>query len=247
MNEKIKQDFLAILEEELIPAMGCTEPIALAYAAARGREVLGRDPEGILARCSGNIIKNVRCVRIPNSGGMTGIEAACTLGALCGDPNRNMEVLEAYLAQPQFLYKGEPRRIIFSEQGFNSPDGPLKKLREKQAAAGFTLAYLKARNMKSVDMMYNHAFSDNPHEFGLHLGIHEYDESAPDHIGKARPIAASVRAMDTPGEDAAIAFAREVIGDDMFDYMLNPAILCGDPDTSSETDFGTNDIIEKPE
>ena len=56
MNEKIKQDFLAILDEELIPAMGCTEPIALAYAAARGREVLGRDPEGILARCSGNII-----------------------------------------------------------------------------------------------------------------------------------------------------------------------------------------------
>ena len=71
---------------------------------------------------------------------------------------RNMEVLEAYLAQPQFLYKGEPRRIIFSEQGFNSPDGPLQKLREKQAAAGYTLAYLKARNMKTVDMMYNHAF-----------------------------------------------------------------------------------------
>ena len=94
MNEKIKRDFLAILDEELVPAMGCTEPIALAYAAARGREVLGRDPEGILARCSGNIIKNVRCVRIPNSGGMTGIESACALGALAGDAARSMEVLE---------------------------------------------------------------------------------------------------------------------------------------------------------
>ena len=111
MNEKIKQDFLAILEEELVPAMGCTEPIALAYAAARGRAVLGRDPEGILARCSGNIIKNVRCVRIPNSGGMTGIEAACALGALAGDADRVMEVLEGVTAEGRdataaFLKKG---------------------------------------------------------------------------------------------------------------------------------------------
>ena len=111
MNEKIKQDFLAILNEELIPAMGCTEPIALAYAAARGREVLGCDPEGILAMCSGNIIKNVRCVRIPNSGGMTGIEAACALGALAGDATREMEVLEKVTPEGQaataaFLKKG---------------------------------------------------------------------------------------------------------------------------------------------
>ena len=111
MNEKIKQDFLAILNEELIPAMGCTEPIALAYAAARGREVLGCAPEGILALCSGNIIKNVRCVRIPNSGGMTGIEAACALGALAGDATREMEVLEKVTPEGQaataaFLKKG---------------------------------------------------------------------------------------------------------------------------------------------
>ncbi len=94
MNEKMKQDFLAILAEELVPAMGCTEPIALAYAAAKGREALGCNPERITAWCSGNIIKNVRCVRIPNSGGMTGIEAACVLGALAGDAQRHMEVLE---------------------------------------------------------------------------------------------------------------------------------------------------------
>lgn len=95
LNEKIRSDFLAILSEELIPAMGCTEPIALAYASAKAREILGRKPERITALCSGNIIKNVRCVRIPNSGGMTGIEAACVLGALCGDAARHMEVLEA--------------------------------------------------------------------------------------------------------------------------------------------------------
>ena len=95
LTETIRQNFLAILAEELIPAMGCTEPIALAYAAAKGREALGGLPERIAVFCSGNMIKNVRCVRIPNSQGLTGIEAACALGAIAGDAKRHMEVLEA--------------------------------------------------------------------------------------------------------------------------------------------------------
>ena len=95
LNEKIKQDFLAILREELVAAMGCTEPIALAYAAAKGASILGCVPDKINAKCSGNIIKNVRCVRIPNSKGMTGIAAACALGAISGNHERGMEVLES--------------------------------------------------------------------------------------------------------------------------------------------------------
>ncbi len=95
LDSKIAHDFLEILREELIPAMGCTEPIALAYASARAREVLGVLPERIVAYCSGNIIKNVRCVTIPNSQGLTGIETACALGAFGGDARRMMEVLEA--------------------------------------------------------------------------------------------------------------------------------------------------------
>lgn len=91
-NEK---NFIAVLSEELIPAMGCTEPIALAYAACRARKELGTAPVEITACCSGNMIKNVRCVSIPNSGGMVGIEAAVTLGAFGGDLDRGMEVLEA--------------------------------------------------------------------------------------------------------------------------------------------------------
>ena len=87
--------FLSILAEELIPAMGCTEPIALAYAAAKARELLEKDPVRILAQCSGNIIKNVRCVTIPNSEGMVGIEAAVALGAFGGNAELGMEVLEA--------------------------------------------------------------------------------------------------------------------------------------------------------
>lgn len=95
MTEELYGMYTAILTEELVPAMGCTEPIALAYAAARAREVLGAEPDRILARCSGNMIKNVRCVQIPHSGGMTGIEAAVCLGAFGGDAARRMEVLES--------------------------------------------------------------------------------------------------------------------------------------------------------
>ncbi|MBE6732293.1 MAG: serine dehydratase subunit alpha family protein [Ruminococcaceae bacterium] len=93
MKKGMYENFIAILTEELVPAMGCTEPIALAYAASKARDVLGAVPEKITAKCSGNIIKNVRCVRIPNSGGMTGVEAACVLGALCGESEKFMEVL----------------------------------------------------------------------------------------------------------------------------------------------------------
>lgn len=85
MDKNIYKNYLAILREEMIPAMGCTEPIALAYGAARAREILGKEPERIVAKCSGNIIKNVRCVIIPNSGGLKGIPAGVILGAVAGD------------------------------------------------------------------------------------------------------------------------------------------------------------------
>ena len=97
--------FLSILAEELIPAMGCTEPIALAYAAARGSELLLGSPTNIIARCSGNMIKNVRCVSIPNSGGMIGIEAAVALGAFGGKHELGMEVLEAVSSHDREMTK----------------------------------------------------------------------------------------------------------------------------------------------
>jgi len=68
--------YVQILKEELIPATGCTEPIAIAYASAKAREVLGALPESVLVEVSGNIIKNVKSVVVPNTGGMKGIEAA---------------------------------------------------------------------------------------------------------------------------------------------------------------------------
>ncbi len=87
--------FLRTLEQELIPALGCTEPIAIAYAAAKATQVLGQKPEAIRLRCSGNIIKNVKGVAVPNAGGLKGVEAAAILGAIGGDPDRELEVLQA--------------------------------------------------------------------------------------------------------------------------------------------------------
>lgn len=85
--------YLQILREELIPAMGCTEPIAMAYAAAKAREVLGALPEKIDIVISGNIIKNVKSVIVPNTGGLKGITAAIAAGAAVGNADRQLEVL----------------------------------------------------------------------------------------------------------------------------------------------------------
>lgn len=95
MDEASYRNHIAILEEELVCALGCTEPIAVAYAAALARAALGAEPESITSTCSGNIIKNVKSVTVPNSGGLRGIEAAATLGTVGGDATRSLEVLES--------------------------------------------------------------------------------------------------------------------------------------------------------
>lgn len=93
ITDKIYSTYIDILKWELVPAMGCTEPISLAYGAAKCREILGCTPSRITARCSGNIVKNVRCVKIPHSDGMTGIASAVVLGALGGNCHKELEVL----------------------------------------------------------------------------------------------------------------------------------------------------------
>ena len=85
--------FVQILREELVPAMGCTEPIAIAYGAARAREILGCTPDRIRVEASGNIIKNVKSVVVPNTDGLKGIEAAAVAGAVAGRPDRILEVI----------------------------------------------------------------------------------------------------------------------------------------------------------
>lgn len=94
MDKQIYENYVTILRHELIPALGCTEPIAIALCAAKAREVLGRMPDSVEVRCSGNIIKNVKGVTVPNSGGMKGIEAAAVLGIIGGNADGNLEVLK---------------------------------------------------------------------------------------------------------------------------------------------------------
>ena len=86
-------DYNKFLREKMVPAFGCTEPIALAFAASRAREILGEDPEKITAKLSGNMIKNVNSVKVPGTDGRKGIEISLAAGAFLGDYKKKLEVL----------------------------------------------------------------------------------------------------------------------------------------------------------
>ena len=93
LTPELTSAYINILREELIPATGCTEPIAIAYGAAKLREVLGQAPEKVLAEVSGNIIKNVKSVIVPNTGGLKGIRAAIAAGVVAGEADQLLQVI----------------------------------------------------------------------------------------------------------------------------------------------------------
>lgn len=116
--------FIQILREELVPAMGCTEPIAIAYGAAKARAVLGKLPDRVQVEASGNIIKNVKSVVVPNTGGLKGIEAAAAAGIVAGQADRILEVISEvsdaqkqaicdYLASCDIRVSPSPNDIVF--------------------------------------------------------------------------------------------------------------------------------------
>lgn len=114
--------YVQILKEELIPAMGCTEPIALAYAAAKAREVLGDLPDKVSIDASGSIIKNVKSVIVPNTGHMKGIPAAAAAGIVAGKAERELEVIaevteEERQAIKEFV-RSKPISVQFVDNGF---------------------------------------------------------------------------------------------------------------------------------
>ena len=92
-GDQLYQQYVDILKEELRPAMGCTEPIALAYAGAKARQLLGTLPEKVRLFVSGNIIKNVKSVVVPNTGGLHGMEAAVCAGIVAGDADKELQVI----------------------------------------------------------------------------------------------------------------------------------------------------------
>ena len=105
MKQEILSAYVAILQEELVLATGCTEPIAIAYAAAKLREVLGAEPERIEAEVSGNILKNVKSVVVPNTGGLKGIRPAIAAGIVAGRPEAELQVISEVSEEQQGAIK----------------------------------------------------------------------------------------------------------------------------------------------
>lgn len=95
MNSTVYNEYVEILKEELVPAMGCTEPISVAFAAAKARAVLGDIPDRVEITASPNIIKNVKSVVVPNTGGLRGIEAAAVAGIVAGNEKTDLQVLSS--------------------------------------------------------------------------------------------------------------------------------------------------------
>ena len=99
MKKELYDTYVQILKDELLPAMGCTEPIAIAYAGAIARETLGCIPDRVEIEVSRNIIKNVKSVIVPHTGGLRGIEAAAAAGIIAGDAKRQLEVISSVTEQ----------------------------------------------------------------------------------------------------------------------------------------------------
>ena len=99
MDKTLYNAYVSILKEELLPAMGCTEPIAVAYAAAVAARELGATPETVEIVVSGNIIKNVKSVVVPNTGGLRGLAAAAAAGIVAGDPDAQLQVISQVTAE----------------------------------------------------------------------------------------------------------------------------------------------------
>ena len=113
-NSLRNQSFITVLRNELIPALGCTEPIAIAYVSAKARDVLGQFPDRMEILCSGNIVKNVKGVMVPNAGGMRGVEIAAVLGVVGGNADRELEVLHEVKSE----HIAKAKKLI--EEGFFS-------------------------------------------------------------------------------------------------------------------------------
>ena len=93
LSKELYRTYVQILKDELVPAMGCTEPIAIAYAGAVARKTLGDLPDRVEVAVSRNIIKNVKSVVVPHTGGLRGIEAAAVAGIVAGDAAKELEVI----------------------------------------------------------------------------------------------------------------------------------------------------------
>lgn len=171
MDKKLSEQFFDILNEELVPALGCTEPIAIALASAKARDVLGQVPEKIIAKCSGNLIKNVKCVMVPNTEDLIGIEASAIVGAVGGDFSKGMEVLTGVTATQLKTAKELFAKKICSVELL---DTPLNLHLIIQAYAGDDVAEIEVRNLHDnitrITKNGKEIYSASEHD-GLYYGV----------------------------------------------------------------------------
>ncbi len=111
MQQDVYQAYIDILKEELVPAMGCTEPIAIAYASSKARQVLDEEVNSVIVTASNNIIKNVKSVIVPNTGSLRGIKAAAIAGIVAGDADKELQVLSNVTLQQIELMKASLEKI----------------------------------------------------------------------------------------------------------------------------------------
>lgn len=174
MEQSLYQNYVKILNNELVPALGCTEPIAIAYAAAKARATLGDFPERVEMSCSGNIIKNVMGVTVPNSGGLKGIDVAATLGIVGGNADKELEVLEG-ITQEDI----ERTKALVSE-GFCEC-----KLQEDVENLYIVAKVIAGEHYAEVTIINRHTLITKIVKDGEILFEHKVSEASPEHVDKS--------------------------------------------------------------
>lgn len=199
MDQSLYQNYVKILNNELVPALGCTEPIAIAYAAAKARATLGTFPDSIEMRCSGNIIKNVMGVTVPNSGGLRGIDVAATLGVVGGDADRELEVLEDVTQEDI----DKTKKLV---------DGGFCQCRLQEGVENLYIVakVIKGEHYAEVTIINRHTLITKIVKDGETLFKHKVSEESPDYVDKSL-----LNVKDI------LAFADEVEIDDIREAIKN--------------------------
>ena len=179
------KDYTNLLKKELIMALGCTEPIAIALAAAKAREVLGSEITKAEIICSGNIIKNVKGVTVPNTGGMKGVEAAAAIGFVAGDASLGLEVLskvndEDIVKAKELLDKGIIS--VSLKEGIENLDIEIKAWDKDENDVDVEIKnkhtnivkVVKNGKLLVVDDCYSHATDDKLYEDLSLKGIYDF-------------------------------------------------------------------------
>lgn len=207
MDQSLYQNYVKILNNELVPALGCTEPIAIAYAAAKARATLGTFPDRVEMHCSGNIIKNVMGVTVPNSGGLRGIDVAATLGIVGGDADRELEVLED-ITQEDI---DKTKQLV--DEGFCQC-----KLQEDVENLYIVAKVIKDEHFAEVTIINRHTLITKIVKDGEVLFEHKVSEESPDYVDKSL---LNVKDILTFADEVNIDDIREAISSQI---TLNSAI-----------------------